>query len=45
MGGTGDQVEGRKEVLLNCCFTDMPVGDETSLFGKNKVSVVADSLC
>ena len=44
MEGTGDQVERRKEVILNCCYTDMLVADKTSLFGKI-VSVVADSLC
>ena len=36
MEGTGDQVERRKEVILNCCYTDMPVADKTSLFGKIK---------
>ena len=36
MEGTGDQVERRKEVILNCCYTDMPVADKTSLFSKIK---------
>jgi len=36
MEGTGDQVERRKEVILNCCYTDMPIADKISLFGKIK---------